>query len=112
MSASSSPQSTSLKSQRSSSTSSALVIWPPWLVTNWKEKRNIISAYNEHCLNVITVNVLELNQFYQFQITLLYLICAFSSFGRCYHSMNAISYGLTQSDHIKRQLSVTNIKLI
>jgi hypothetical protein len=66
-------------------------------------------------LNVITVNVIELNQYYQSQITLLYLKCASSSFGRCYHSMNVISYGLAQSDHIKLrllQLSVTNIKVI
>jgi len=47
---------------------------------------------------------IKLNQIYQSQITILYLMYASNSFTNCYHSVNEISLGLAQNDPIKWRL--------
>ena len=44
------------------------------------------------------VNGIKLNQIYQYQITLFYLMCVSSSFAYKYHLVNGVSLGLAESD--------------
>jgi hypothetical protein len=54
------------------------------------------------------VNIIKLNQIYQSQISIIYLMCVPSSFSYCYHSANETISAVAQSDPIKRRLLYWN----